>query len=104
MLEGPLDRSCRDLACGLADPAGGLAALRALPGGGATAEAWDSRDAALTGYREQLAAQRDPGTVLRILLHEHHMRALGLDPAFEKQTGRLARAAALRHLALAGRA
>ena len=30
---GPLDRSCRDLACSLADPAGGLAALRALPGG-----------------------------------------------------------------------
>jgi thiopeptide-type bacteriocin biosynthesis protein len=100
---GPLDRSCRDLACGLADPAGGLAALRALPGGDAVAEAWDRRDAALAGYHEQLSAQRDPGTVLRALLHEHHMRALGLDPAFEKQTGRLARAAALRHLALAGR-
>jgi lantibiotic biosynthesis protein len=41
--------------------------------------------------------------VLRILLHEHHIRARGLDPAFEKQTGQLARAAALRHLALAGR-
>ena len=99
---GPLDRPCRDLACGLADPAAGLAALRALPGGDAVAEAWDSRDAALARYREQLSAQRDPGTVLRTLLHEHHMRALGLDPAFEKQTGRLARAAALRCLALAG--
>jgi thiopeptide-type bacteriocin biosynthesis protein len=100
---GPLDRSCRDLACSLADPAGGLAALRALPGGDAVAEAWDRRDAALARYHEQLSAQRDPGTVLRTLLHEHHMRALGLDPVFEKQTGRLARAAALRHLALAGR-
>jgi hypothetical protein len=83
-------RTARDSACGLADPARGLAALRALPGGDAVAEAWDSRDAALAGYREQLSAQR-------------HIRALGLDPAFEKQTGWLARAAALRHLALAGR-
>jgi lantibiotic biosynthesis protein len=100
---GPLDRSCRDLACSLADPADGLAALRALTGGDAVAEAWGRRDTALAGYHEQLSAQRDPGTVLRTLLHEHHMRALGLDPAFEKQTGRLARAAALRRLALAGR-
>ena len=100
---GPLDRSCRDLACTLADPAGGLAALNALPGGKAVAQAWDGRDTALAGYREQLSAQRDPGTVLRTLLHEHHMRAVGLDPAIEKQTGRLARAAALRCLALAGR-
>ena len=100
---GPLNRSCRDLACSLADPAGGLAGLRALPGGDAVAEAWGRRDTALGGYHEQLCAQRDPGTVLRTLLHEHHMRALGLDPAAEKQTGRLARAAALRHLALAGR-
>ncbi len=100
---GPLDRSCRDLACSLADPAGGLAALRALPGGDSVAEAWGRRDTALAGYHEELSAQRDPGTVLRTLLHEHHMRALGLDPAFEKQTGRLARAAALRRLALAGR-
>jgi thiopeptide-type bacteriocin biosynthesis protein len=100
---GPLDRSRRDLACALADPAGGLAALRGLPGGQAVAEAWDGRDAALAEYHEQLSAQRDPGTVLRTLLHDHHMRALGLDPATEKQTGRLARAAALRCLALAGR-
>ena len=100
---GPLDRSCRDLACALADPIGGLAALHALTGGTAVAEAWDRRDTALAGYHEQLSAQRDPGTVLRTLLHDHHMRALGLDPALERQTGRLARAAALRCLALAGR-
>jgi thiopeptide-type bacteriocin biosynthesis protein len=99
---GQLDRPCRDLACGLADPAAGLSALRALPGGDAVAEAWDSRDVALARYHEKLSLQRDPGTMLRTLLHEHHMRALGLDPAFEKQTGRLARAAALRCLALAG--
>jgi hypothetical protein len=100
---GPLDRSRRDLACAIADPAGGLAALHALPGGKAVAQAWERRDTALASYHEQLSAQRDPGTVLRTLLHEHHMRALGLDPAFEMQTGRLARAAALRCLALAGR-
>jgi thiopeptide-type bacteriocin biosynthesis protein len=100
---GPTGRSRRDLACSLADPSGGFAALRALPGGDAAASAWARRDTALAGYREQLRAQRNPGTVLRTLLHEHHMRALGLDPAFEKQTGRLARAAALTRLALAGR-
>ena len=77
--------------------------LRALPGGDTVAEAWGRRDAALAGYYEELSAQRDPGTVLRTLLHEHHMRALGLDPDFERQTGRLARAAALRQVALAGR-
>jgi hypothetical protein len=42
-------------------------------------------------------------TVLRTLLHEHHMRALGIDPDLERQTGRHARAAALRRLALDGR-
>jgi hypothetical protein len=99
---GPLDRFHRDLACSLADPADGLAALRALPGGDAVAEAWGRRDAALAAYHAQLLVQRDPGTVLRTLLHEHHMRALGLDPALEKETGRLARAAALRRLAMAG--
>jgi thiopeptide-type bacteriocin biosynthesis protein len=99
---GPLDRPVRDQAGRLADPAGSYAALRALPGGEATAAAWSSRDAALAAYYETLSAQRDAGTVLRTLLHEHHMRAVGLDPDFERQTGRYARAAALRRLALAG--
>jgi class I lanthipeptide synthase len=99
---GPLDRMLRDLACDIADPAGGFAALCALPGGEAVAEAWRRRDAALSAYHDCLADQRNPETVLRTLLHEHHMRAVGLDPAFEKQTGRLARSAALRLLALAG--
>jgi hypothetical protein len=100
---GPLDRSVRELACRLADPASERAALRALPGGDAVAEAWDRRDVTLAAYYEQLLPQRDPVTALRTLLHEHHMRALGLDPDFERQTGRYARAAALRRLALAGR-
>lgn len=99
---GLLDRAVRDQACQLADPTGSFRELRALQGGDAVAAAWGTRDAALAAYHEELAAQRDPGTVLRTLLHEHHMRALGIDPDFERQTGRYARAAALRRLALAG--
>ncbi len=99
---GPLDRDLRDLACDLADPVGGLRALATLPGGDRVAQTWASRDAALAAYHEQLSAQRDPATALRTLLHEHHMRAVGLDPTFEKRTGRLARAAALRRLGRGG--
>jgi thiopeptide-type bacteriocin biosynthesis protein len=99
---GPLDREVRELACALSDPAGGPAALHRLPRGDAVAEAWSLRDAALTAYCQRLSSQRDPATVLRTLLHEHHMRAIGLDPNVERQTGRYARAAALRHLALVG--
>jgi thiopeptide-type bacteriocin biosynthesis protein len=97
---GPLDRGVREDACRLADPADGHAALRALPGGQRVADAWRSRDQALAAYYETLTAQRDHGTALRTLLHEHHMRALGIDPGLERQTGRHARAAALRRLAL----
>ena len=100
---GLLDRAVRDQAYQLADPAGSFRELRALQGGDAVAAAWGRRDAALAAYHRELAAQRDPGTVLRTLLYEHHMRALGIDPDFERQTGRYARAAALRRLALAGR-
>jgi hypothetical protein len=100
---GPLDRALRALACALADPSGGFRVLRARPGGDAVAEAWERRDSALAAYYEELSAQRDPCAGLRTLLHEHHMRALGLDPDFERQTGRLARAAALQRIALAGR-
>ncbi|MFN2496987.1 MAG: lantibiotic dehydratase [Pseudonocardiaceae bacterium] len=99
---GRLDRILRDHALALADPHGGYRAVRALPGGEAVAAAWNARDTALTTYHRALAEQRDPGTVLRTLLHEHHVRAVGVDPTFEKETGRLARAAALRRLALAG--
>ncbi|MEU8266401.1 lantibiotic dehydratase [Sphaerisporangium sp. NPDC049002] len=99
---GPLERTLRDHALHLADPADGFQAVRAAPGGDAVAAAWRARDAALTCYYRALAEQRDPATVLRTLLHEHHVRALGVDPVFEKMTGRLARAAALRRLALAG--
>lgn len=99
---GPLDRTLRDHALGWGDPAEDYQAVRAVPGGEAVADAWRARDAALTAYHRALAEQRDPATVLRTLLHDHHVRALGVDPEFEKTTCRLARAAALLRLALAG--
>ncbi len=39
------------------------------------------------GYQDP-GPQRDPVDVLRTLLYEHHMRALGVDPQFERRTGR----------------
>jgi thiopeptide-type bacteriocin biosynthesis protein len=99
---GPLDPTLRDHARHLADPRGDFQSLRALPGGEAVAAAWRARDTTLGAYHRALASQRDPATVLRTLLHEHHVRAIGVDPDFEKMTGRLARAAALRRLASAG--
>ena len=98
---GPLDRAIRDQACELEDPAGDFRALRAHPDGADVAVAWAGRKAALVSYHATLTTQRDPATVLRTLLHEHHMRAIGLDPEIERQTGRLARAVAMRRLALA---
>lgn len=99
---GRLDRTLRDHTLGLADPDRGYQAVRALPGGEAVAAAWSARDTALTAYHRALAQQHDPDTMLRTLLHEHHVRAVGVDPTFEKETNRLARAAALRRLAVAG--
>jgi lantibiotic biosynthesis protein len=99
---GPLDRAVREQACRLADPAGGFRALRELPGGDAVAAAWAVRDAELAAYRAVLARQRDPATALRTLLHDHHVRALGVDPEYEQQTGRLPRPPPLQRLALAG--
>ncbi|WP_103349782.1 lantibiotic dehydratase [Amycolatopsis sp. CA-128772] len=100
---GPLDRQLRDGALAVADPADQYRQVRALPGGDAAAAAWHARDTALHAYHGALAQQgREPGVVLRTLLHEHHIRAVGVDPTFEKETGRLARAVALRLLALAG--
>ncbi|GAA3838481.1 lantibiotic dehydratase [Saccharothrix violaceirubra] len=100
---GPLDRVLRDRALAVADPERKYRAVRALPGGQTVVDAWHARDTALGAYHRALVQQdRDPGTVLRTLLHEHHIRAVGVEPAFEKETGRLARAVALRHLALAG--
>lgn len=99
---GAVERTLRDQAIDLADPSGNLQGLRTLPGGEAVVAAWQARSDALAAYHQVLARQRNPATVLRSLLHEHHVRALGVDPEYEKTTGRLARTAALRRLALAG--
>ncbi|HEX7658472.1 MAG TPA: lantibiotic dehydratase [Pseudonocardiaceae bacterium] len=94
---GPLDRAVRDHAVKLASDE---RVVRALPGGPNVIEAWAARATALSIYHGVLAEQRDPVGVLRTLLHDHHVRAVGIDPTFERETGRLARAAARRCLAL----
>lgn len=99
---GPLDRTLRDHTLKLTDPTDGDETLRALQGGHAVLAAWRARDSALTAYHRALTGQRDPSTLLRTLLHDHHVRAVGVEPTIEKETCRLARIAALRRLALAG--
>lgn len=101
---GNLDRTLRDATLRLADPATDHQALRDYPGGAAVADAWAARRAALSAYRAELARhRRQPITVLRSLLHDHHVRALGVDPDTERVTNRLARAVAMRRLALTER-
>lgn len=97
---GRLEPALRHQALELADPDGTWTALRSLPGGERVLAAWQARADVLAAYREDLAGQRDPLTVLGSLLHLHHIRAVGIDPAIERVTGRLARACVLRHTAL----
>jgi thiopeptide-type bacteriocin biosynthesis protein len=93
---GPLDRSLRDQVLELTAP-NGVRALEALPGGSPVAEAWRARTVAVEIYRTALAGERDPLGVARSLLHQHHVRALGVDPRTEETTIRLVRTAALQH-------
>ncbi len=97
---GRLDRSLRDATLLLAGTPDDRAALSVQPGGGVVAAAWDHRRVALAAYLDKLAEERDPATVLRSLLHDHHVRAVGIDPDGERVINRLARTAALRQLAL----
>jgi len=98
---GAQDRALRDQTLRLAVPDPHYRAVSALPGGGPVVAAWRERDDACAAYHRALTEQhREPATVLRTLLHEHHVRAVGVDPTIEKETGRLARAAATRALAL----
>lgn len=94
---GPLDPALRKRSLALADSDGKLTTLRSLPGGDEVVAAWRNRAVALGAYREALAEQRDPLTVLPSLLHLHHNRSVGVNPVLERVTGRLARACALRH-------
>lgn len=92
---GRLDTALRDTTFRLADPGDGWAALRSQPGGDRILLAWERRKTELAAYREQLALQRNgPLSALRSLLHQHHVRALAVDPERERITNRLARAAA----------
>lgn len=66
-----------------------------VPGGDALIGAWDERAQSLARYRDHLTTQRAPATVLRSLLHLHHVRALGISPEQEATTLRIARSLAL---------
>lgn len=91
---GPLDAALTRHTLALTAPG---AAWRHEPDALAVAETWAARSDALCVYRQALAAQRKPMTVLRSLLHLHHVRALGGGPDPERVTYRLARSAALPH-------
>ncbi|WP_329142558.1 lantibiotic dehydratase [Streptomyces sp. NBC_01456] len=93
---GRLDRKLGNQVLELAGP-DATSLLAPLPGGPQVAEAWRVRAAAVTAYRNVLAGERDPLTVVRSLLHQHHVRALGVSPTAESTTLRLVRTAALQH-------
>ncbi|WP_306292938.1 lantibiotic dehydratase [Streptomyces tsukubensis] len=93
---GRLDRALRTQVLELAAP-NGAAVLAALPSGPEVTQAWQARAVAVDTYRNTLAGQRDPLDVVRSLLHQHHVRALGVDPHAEETTIRLVRTAALQH-------
>ncbi|WP_433264708.1 lantibiotic dehydratase [Actinosynnema sp. CS-041913] len=88
-----VDRTVTDEAIRLAnDPD----ALSRLPGWAEPVEqAWRSRTDALAAYRVQLPSDADNDVVLESLLHMHHNRTIGIDPASEHTCRRLARHAAL---------
>jgi thiopeptide-type bacteriocin biosynthesis protein len=94
--QGKLDRSLRTATLALTN----RAVVCRHPGGGQVVARWDERRAALADYRDQLALERDPTTVLRSLLHDHYVRTVGVDPDRERIVNRLARTIALRQLAV----
>ncbi|RSM52340.1 lantibiotic dehydratase [Actinoplanes sp. ATCC 53533] len=92
----PAARALTDRVRALAGDAGQLADL---PEGAALVTAWHDRDIALRRYRTLLPAAIDSAQMLTTLVHDHHIRAVGVDPKTEQATNRLARAAGLRLLA-----
>lgn len=96
----PTTRALHTAAVHLADPSNGWAVLREIDNGATVLDAWRQRRAALTTYRDHLASQRDPLSVLPSLLHLHSVRLHGIDPDRERLGRRLTRAAALRWTAL----
>ncbi|MEV4557190.1 lantibiotic dehydratase [Kitasatospora sp. NPDC049285] len=74
--------------------------------GRALASEWEVRAKKLADYRRALGrdGELEPADVLGSLLHLHHARAVGLNPASERTCHRLARAAALTLTARTARA
>ncbi|TDC02237.1 hypothetical protein E1091_01170 [Micromonospora fluostatini] len=98
----PATRAVHDQAVRLADPAAGWSALRSSVNADHLLDFWQHRRAALEKYRDRLAAQRDPWSVVPSLLHLHCIRLHGIDPDRERLIRKLTRAAALRWSALHG--
>lgn len=91
------DRAIVRQAIRLADP-DDQSALLAIPGGAQIAAAWRARRAAATAYVQRLATdaphmRRAPA--FGSLLHMHHVRAHGIDPAAEHLCDRATRSVAL---------
>ncbi|WP_063793986.1 lantibiotic dehydratase [Streptomyces graminilatus] len=80
----------------LANPRGGFANLRGVPGGERLVAAWVARRSTLENYRSVLAADsRSPESVLPSLMHLHFLRTAGIDKEGEDTCSRLARSTAL---------
>ncbi|MEU5115065.1 lantibiotic dehydratase [Streptomyces longwoodensis] len=91
-----LPRAVQALAVRLADPDTSAAVLREYPTGGHVAGMWALRRRVLREYGRALdIAGIDPASVLPSLLHMHHNRAAGINPAAEAACRRLARSASL---------
>lgn len=94
-----LDRHVFSEAVRIADPRRDWAALRAVAGGAAIAEAWADRDRALAAYRSHMPGPDthgiDTDDVLGSLLHVHFVRAVAVDFPEEAICLYLARSAAL---------
>ncbi|WP_335986660.1 lantibiotic dehydratase [Glycomyces sp. MUSA5-2] len=93
----PLDRTAARILTGLLAPhAADRELLAASPTGAAILDAWTQRTKAAARYRAALDADGHPtDAVLSALLHLHHIRAAGIDPAAEQAALKLARTAAL---------
>ncbi|QOC94414.1 lantibiotic dehydratase [Micromonospora craniellae] len=96
----PASRAVHTTAVRVADPTDDWAALRTADHTNTVLNVWQQRRAVLADYRDELAPQRDPLSVLPSLLHLHSIRLHGIDPDRERLGRRLARAAALRWCAL----
>ncbi|MFG1955589.1 lantibiotic dehydratase [Micromonospora sp. NPDC048830] len=96
----PSARATHHQAVRLADPAEEWSALRSSVNAGSVLDAWQHRRVALESYRDRVAAQRDPWSVVPSLLHLHCIRLHGVNPDRERLIRKLTRAAALRWSAL----